>query len=270
MKPLQLLALLPQRPAEFFERAAVGLELRIDPYLHTRPHYPTEGWADVLPRVGQLLKTDLVSIMREESLEEIESNVRDGIRSLPPDAPFPSFHNGDFRIGRLCYAVARALRPVSVVETGVCYGVTSSFILKALEQNGSGTLYSIDLPPLGSNREEFVGWLIPKELKAQWRLSLGTSRQWLPKIVRDLEGIDMFLHDSLHTYGNISKELQTVTPKLSKHSVVVADDIEGNSAFLEWVSRCKPKYGAMVAEDAKESLMGISVFTSEDGIRQGL
>lgn len=266
MKPIELLTLLPRRPAEFLERASVGFELRIDPYLHARPQYQTEAWADVLLRVSQLLKADLASIMGEDSLKEIESKVGEGIRSLPRDAPFPSFHNGDFRMARLCYALIRALRPASVVETGVCYGVTSSFILKALEQNGSGTLYSVDLPPLGSNGEEFVGWLIPKELRARWRLSLGTSRQWLPRIVRELERVDMFLHDSLHTYGNISKELQTVTPKLSKRSVVLADDIESNSAFLEWVSRCKPDYGAMVAEDAKDSLMGIGVFTRQDCI----
>lgn len=263
MKPLQLLALLPQRPTEFFERAAAGLELRVEPYLHTKPDYPTEGWHDVLSKVGRLLKADLTSIMVEDCLEEIESRVQEGVHRLPPDAPFPSFHNGDFRIARLCYAVVRALRPTSVVETGVCYGVTSSFILKALEQNGAGTLYSIDLPPLSSNAEKFVGWFIPEDLRSRWRLFLGTGKKWLPRIVEDLGGVDMFLHDSLHTYGNISTELGIVTPKLHRRSVVVADDVEGNSAFLEWVSRHKPAYGAVVAEDAKESLLGIGVFTAE-------
>ena len=35
-----------------------------------------------------------------------------------------------------------------VVETGVAHGVTSRFILEALERNGRGFLWSIDLPPL--------------------------------------------------------------------------------------------------------------------------
>jgi predicted O-methyltransferase YrrM len=263
MKPLELLALLPQRPTEFFDRVAVGVGLRADPYLHSRPDYPTQGWAEVLLRVGRLLNADLNSIMGEDCLTEIESRVREGAQRLPPDAPFPSFHNGDFRVARLCYAVVRALRPASVVETGVCYGITSSFILKALERNGAGVLYSIDLPPLGPIAEKFVGWLIPEELRTRWQLFIGTSKKWLPKIMEDLGGVDMFLHDSLHTYGNISKELQTVTPKLRKQSIVVADDVEGNSAFLEWVSRYKPTYEAVVVEDAKESLLGIGVFTAE-------
>ncbi|TAM84181.1 MAG: class I SAM-dependent methyltransferase [Acidobacteria bacterium] len=262
--------LLPGRPREFFDRIACGLELRLDPYLRARPSYSTQGWADILARISQVLGADMNGIMAEDSLSEIESTVRVQLQEIPVEAPFPSFHNGDFQIARLSYALVRALSPSTVIETGVCYGVTSAFILKALERNGGGTLYSIDLPPLGSDAEGFVGWLIPRELRARWRLFLGTSRQWLPKIVGDVGEVDMFLHDSLHTYGNISKELRIVTPRLCKQSVVVADDIEGNSAFLEWASRSKPAYRAIIAEDTKSSLMGIGVFTSEGSTRPEL
>jgi predicted O-methyltransferase YrrM len=39
----------------------------------------------------------------------------------------------------------RKIKPKIVVETGVSFGITSSFILQAMEENGFGTLYSIDL-----------------------------------------------------------------------------------------------------------------------------
>ncbi len=53
----------------------------------------------------------------------------------------------DFRFYRVAiYAIVRAMRPTSVIETGVLHGLTSAFILRALEQNRAGRLTSIDLP----------------------------------------------------------------------------------------------------------------------------
>ncbi|MFC1897710.1 hypothetical protein ACFLX8_04000 [Chloroflexota bacterium] len=44
------------------------------------------------------------------------------------------------------YALCRQLRPDVVVETGIASGVSSSYILCALEENKDGQLYSIDIP----------------------------------------------------------------------------------------------------------------------------
>src|SRR5947207_14206936 len=44
------------------------------------------------------------------------------------------------------YAVVRAFKPGVVVETGVSSGMSSAHILRALAENGKGTLHSIDLP----------------------------------------------------------------------------------------------------------------------------
>lgn len=260
MKPAHLLALLPGNPREFLDRVACGLELRLDPHLRARPSYSTQGWQTVLSRISQVLRADINGLMAEDNLSEIEFAVRAQLDAMPHGAPFPSFHNGDFRMARLSYALVRALSPSTVVETGVCYGVTSAFILKALERNGTGALHSIDLPPLGPNARDFVGWVVPQTLRSRWQLFLGSSKKWLPKIAKNVRGVDMFLHDSLHTYRNIRNELRAVTPRLRQKSVVVVDDIEGNSAFLDWMAQFKPNYGAAVAEESKESLLGVGIF----------
>lgn len=46
----------------------------------------------------------------------------------------------------LLYVLARELKPEVIVETGVASGVSTLFFLQALEDNGSGKLYSVDLP----------------------------------------------------------------------------------------------------------------------------
>ena len=40
------------------------------------------------------------------------------------------------------YILMRKIKPKIVVETGVSFGVTSSFILQAMEDNGFGILFN--------------------------------------------------------------------------------------------------------------------------------
>ena len=262
-KVVDLLTTLLRSPNEFWTRAASSIEVRLESAMRPRVDYQIQPWDKVLSQIGEVLQVELASYMVEPALKRIEQSVRGGLESIPGDAPFPSFHNGDFRVARLCYALVRALAPNSVVETGVCYGVTSSFILAALEQNGSGQLYSIDMPPLGDKTNAFVGLLVPKEFRGRWELSIGPSKDVLPGLLARIRTVEMFLHDSKHTYRNIWRELNTVSPRLARRSFVVADDVEGNSAFLQWVGNCKPTYWAAVGQENKHSLMGIAAFAGE-------
>ncbi|MDQ1280386.1 MAG: hypothetical protein QG670_1649 [Thermoproteota archaeon] len=56
---------------------------------------------------------------------------------------YPSIGTG---LGTVLYVLCRQLKPYVVVETGVAGGMSSSYILCALEENKYGRLYSIDVP----------------------------------------------------------------------------------------------------------------------------
>src|SRR5947208_313273 len=61
--------------------------------------------------------------------------------------------------GLRLYAVLRKLRPRVAVETGVCNGVSTAFLLLALAENGAGELHSIDLPEIaGEDYESGTFW----------------------------------------------------------------------------------------------------------------
>jgi predicted O-methyltransferase YrrM len=258
-KLLRLFALLPQKPREFYCRVAAMVDSRVEFCRDDRPRYKTQSWELLLQHLAALLGADVEAVLREEELSVVEREVSCGIHALPPDAPFSLFHNGDFGLGRLCYMLARVTRPSSVVETGVCYGVTSAFLLQAIRVNGNGCLHSIDFPPLGRSGDEFVGRLVPEQLRSYWRLHRGRSVDLLPGLVRELRQIDFFLHDSLHTYRNMHHEFEIMTPFLGPQAVVVADDVQGNSAFMDWVSRAQPSYSAVAEEQSKQSLLGVAV-----------
>lgn len=143
---------------------------------------------------------------------------------------------------RILYIICRVIRPKIVVETGTGHGFSSSFIIQALEDNGYGELYSIDLHyrngisvPIGKQ----PGWVIPEYLKHRFHLFLGESTRIMPKLLRKLGKIDIFIHDSRHTYRTMIKEYETVLPYLRKDGLLLSHDVKVNDAFLDLCDRIR-------------------------------
>jgi predicted O-methyltransferase YrrM len=113
--------------------------------------------------------------------------------------------------------------------------MTSAAILSAMMANGSGHLYSIDLPALSDGWAEQTGAAVTPELRARWTYVRGSARRRLPKLIRALGSIDFFVHDSLHTYDNMRFEFGLAWPALRPGGVLIADDIQDSRAFDELV-----------------------------------
>lgn len=51
--------------------------------------------------------------------------------------------------------------------------------------------------------------------------------------------MDVFLHDSEHTYENMMFEFKSVWPKLRATGLLLSDNIDWNSAFWEFSAQVK-------------------------------
>lgn len=149
------------------------------------------------------------------------------------------------------YAVVRELRPRLAVETGVCNGVSTAFLLLALERNGQGHLHSVDYPEYAGHDYEAgtfwdgkggavippgkePGWMIPDDLRRRWSLILGRSQEELPPLLDRFGTIDLFLHDSEHAYEAMRFEFEQAFRALRQGGVLAADDVHANPAFAEF------------------------------------
>lgn len=141
------------------------------------------------------------------------------------------------------YTMLRILKPEIVVETGVEVGGTTAFILKALEDNNKGTLYSIDFPDyeLVHIRGKEVGFVVPEGLKKRWVLKIGKSKDLLPNLLDEINKVDVFLHDSEHSYANMMFEYATVWPYLTEGGLLLSDDISMNKALRDFSKGLKRK-----------------------------
>ena len=118
------------------------------------------------------------------------------------------FNDDESELGRAIWRLTRHLRPVNVFETGVARGITTRFILEALERNGFGHLWSVDQPPpLYPRSWEQVGAAVNSNCRRRWSYIRGSNRRRLPALLSFLGAIDLFLHDSIHTEYNTCFEL---------------------------------------------------------------
>jgi predicted O-methyltransferase YrrM len=138
-------------------------------------------------------------------------------------------------LGIVSYAVIRSIKPRVIVETGVQSGISSLYILRALQINGSGLLYSVDLP---DREPERVGEAVPSNLRLNWHLLLGNSKVLLPQLFEEIKtSIDLFLHDSLHTYEHMLFEFECSLKHLSKKGIIISHDILANNAFDDFCNK---------------------------------
>ena len=157
--------------------------------------------------------------------------------------------------GNFLYLLVRSLKPDTMIETGVSSGESSSYILQAMHDNNKGKLYSIDLPgkltgvvkdqiTIGPESGPISGWAIPEYLRDRWELNLGTSEKLLLPLLKKLEKIDIFFHDSLHTYDHMFFEYTTSWDFIKKNGVLISDDIatmngKGHSPLVDFACNKK-------------------------------
>lgn len=107
-----------------------------------------------------------------------------------------------------------------------------------------GELISIDLPTVeaiegSTHRMPEVclppgfapGWVIPDRLRGRHRLELGDSMQLLPAVSNRHPTIDIFFHDSLHTFQHQHYEYSVAWPHLAQGRILLRDDILWSAAF---------------------------------------
>lgn len=133
----------------------------------------------------------------------------------------------------LLYYACEFTNAKTVIETGVAYGWSSFATLTSLQKR-NGVLYSSDMPYLGQNGDQYVGCIVPDNLKTNWKLFRHADRESLPKILNECGEADVIHYDSDKSYEGMKWAYETLYPRLRKGGVFISDDINDNSAFQDF------------------------------------
>lgn len=182
---------------------------------------------------------------------EIDNLTEDRIEKIQKefskiDEKYSPAHLGKEK-GRKLYSLIREEKPELMVETGVSNGLSTFIILKALEINDKGKLFSVDLPAIVGSEdiskdrtsavivpEKRPGWIVPEELKDRWELTIGNTFYETPKILEKIGTIDIFLHDSDHSYQGMMFEFSLAWEHLKDNGLLLADNIDFSNAFEDF------------------------------------
>jgi predicted O-methyltransferase YrrM len=150
------------------------------------------------------------------------------------------------------YWLVRRLKPKMIVQTGVSNGLSSAFMVLALAKNGGGgRLRAIDLPAVFNPDDpdwtvkgnvygvaipegKGSGWIVPDAYRDLIEVWSGDAKVLMSKLVDEVTSIDLFFHDSDHTYDHMMFEFREAKRKLNVGGLMVADDVSWNASLWDF------------------------------------
>lgn len=169
------------------------------------------GWQGVLaapavPRLVELYRAhaDRLAVARDEQRRLLRS--RPGMRAQLDDVE-----------AELTYLLLRDARPATVVEIGALHGWSTSWILRALRDNGTGRLHSYDR--ITNARDN-----LPAELTdGRWTFTGGDARDTAPGM--PLEDAGYLFVDAAHSARFARWYLAALFPRLAPGTPVSVHDV---------------------------------------------
>jgi predicted O-methyltransferase YrrM len=216
------------RPLELTDRLRSEFERRREP--------PQARQAVPAPCLGHRVAHELLGLEDDASGCEVCGDFDGAWAAIVAEMPGSHHHDSGTDTVRALWSIVRHLRPSTVVETGVARGFSSAVVLEAMHRNDHGHLWSIDLPEVNLMRSGQAGAAVRGVAGERWTWLRGGSRRLLPRVLGAVDGVDVFVHDSLHTSRNIQFELATTWDHLRPGGVAIVDDADCNDAFSSFAS----------------------------------
>ncbi|HEU5102192.1 MAG TPA: class I SAM-dependent methyltransferase [Roseiflexaceae bacterium] len=133
----------------------------------------------------------------------------------------------------LLYWLAEHVQARHIVETGVAYGWSSLAFLLSLKHRNNSLLISSDMPFPGKD-DDYVGCVVPEELRSHWQLIARPDREAVPKALEQLRSIDICHYDSDKSYRGRMWAYALLWKALRAGGCFISDDIGDNFAFRDF------------------------------------
>lgn len=151
------------------------------------------------------------------------------------------------------YAVARALKPRVIIETGVEKGLGAAVLCAALLRNTQeghpGRYYGTDI-------DRAAGMLLTEPYRAMGEILYGDSLESLGAL--NVE-IDLFINDSDHSASYEAAEYELVASKLSERGVVLADNAHVTDELYLFARRTGRQFLFFREEPANHWYLGAGI-----------
>lgn len=168
-----------------------------------------------------------------DSPEELMSSFKNPIKNplLEHGEFYPLFYNSNIKTLKLLDLLVKEIKPSIVVETGLANGASTRKILSAFKELNliDSKLYTFDIDPI----------LETEELKSnpQFNFVLIDPRNGIEKEMSIIGEIDLFYHDSDHSYDNQMHEYENAWKMLKPNGALATDDVQWSNAFIDFCKK---------------------------------
>ena len=181
-------------------------------------------------------------------IQELEADgaLRKHIADSVKTSDYAFMADKEARFGRRVgwYALARILKPKTIIETGVDKGLGACLLAAALKRNAQenheGRYFGTDIDPA-------AGYLLAGDYATYGRILYGDSIESLEKFDGE---IDLFINDSYHSAEYEAAEYKAIADKLSPQAVILGDNSHATDKLLEF-SLQKNRHFVFFAERPK-------------------
>ena len=133
------------------------------------------------------------------------------------------------------YHLVKEKKFKNIIETGVAYGWSSLAILLAIKDIENALLISNDMPYIKANNEDYVGCVIPENIKSKWQLQRLPDVKGIPLALNFFNhNIDLCHYDSDKSYTGRKWSSPILWSSLKNGGLFVSDDINDNIAFKQF------------------------------------
>lgn len=140
----------------------------------------------------------------------------------------------------LLHTLIKANNSTRIIETGVAYGWSTLAILLAIKENKDAHLISNDMPYIKMNNDDYVGCIIPENLKDKWHLQRYADVNGIPKALAFFNNkIDACHYDSDKSYTGRMWASPLLWNALEKNGLFISDDINDNLGFKHFCESVK-------------------------------
>jgi predicted O-methyltransferase YrrM len=168
-------------------------------------------------------------------MRELENDVvlRHHIQKIIETSDEGRFADPDVKYGKRLgwYAIVRATKPQTVVETGVDKGLGSCVLTAALQRNEQeghpGYYYGTDINPM-------AGYLLQGDYARHGEILYGDSIESLKQMTTM---INVFINDSDHSSEYEAREYETVKHKLTENAIVIGDNAHVTDELITFAER---------------------------------
>ena len=180
--------------------------------------------------IADILNIHFDAVMSYIKELEDDDELRNHISTEAMQSKLAFLTDKDVKFGRRIgwYAIARALKPGTIIETGVDKGLGACVLTAALKRNKEegfeGRYYGTDINPE-------AGFLFSGHYADYGSIIYGDSIETL----KNFEGtIDLFINDSDHSAEYEAEEYKIIADKLSEHAIIIGDNSDSTDKLLNF------------------------------------